>query len=249
MNDKKAMIIIALLLISLTIISILLYFFYPEETLAHKSKEQIVAKIVNFTECQENPLQTYCTKTEKIENKEIEVRYEKMDISDPKSGASLYINNKEILPAKDLVFRVANKIYITDKTVVFATYQANVINIKINIYDFEGKKLKEIYKLDPIKNIIAEDYEFINNKLIISGKKHILFKSVILTQENDNKYIFHNADLCQEYIENQNLNKDDIYTAKWEIEYLTKTRLSTIKIVENSEIKIIDHLHKIKCEF
>lgn len=248
-NDKIAVLIITLILFAITLIGVLLFYLSPEGSLGASSVGKNISKIVDFTTCQNDNNKENCFEDVYIDNKKINIRYNKMKISDSESiGASLYINNKEIVSPRALIFRIDNIIYITKSTVLFATYEADIKNIKVYIYDFHGNKIAEIYELDKAQDIIITGYRFEDNKVILSGNKHISIKSVVLHQEGDDKYIFENADLCQEYKSNKNLNGNDTFKAEYELEYITNNKVGKIKNIAGSEITLNEYLKSIGCE-
>lgn len=250
-NDKLAILIITLILFGITLIGVLLFYLSPEGSLGASNKGKSISKIVDFTTCQNDNNKDSCIDEKYIDNKKINIRYDKMKLNvvgEESTGAALYVNNKEIVSPKSLIYRIDNIIYVTKSTVLFATYEANIKNIKLYIYDFHGNKIMEIYELDKDQNIIIIGYKFEDNKVILTGNKHILIKSVVLHQEGDNKYIIENTDLCQEYKANQNITGNEIYKAEYELEYITNNKVSNLKKISGSEITINEHLKNIGCK-
>ncbi|MDD4706555.1 MAG: hypothetical protein PHS24_05055, partial [Bacilli bacterium] len=162
-------------------------------------------------------------------------------------GASLYINNKEIISPNAGIFRIDNLLYITKNTVLIGAYEPNIKNIKVYIYDFHGNKLSEVYELDKVHGILVDGYKFEKNKIIFTGNKYILSKSIILQRESDNKYIIKNADLCQEFLANDNLNGSDLYKAEYEMEYLSYNKLGKLKLIPGTEQTLLEYLKSIGC--
>lgn len=248
-NDKIAILIITLILFALTLIGVLLYSLSPKVSLGASNAGKNISRFVDFTVCQNDSSQNSCLDEKYIDDKKIRIRYDKMQIKsadEEPTGATLYINDKEIISPKSLVYRIDNSLYITESTVLLATYEANVKNIKVYIYDFRGNKLTEIYELDRNNGIIVVGYRFENNKVILTGNKHIVTKTVFVHLEDD-KYIFENADLCQEYIANETLKGNDIYKAEYELEYITNNKVSNINLIPGSEVTLIDHLKGLGC--
>lgn len=247
-SDKKAILIIFSALSVIAFIGFLLYTANPQNTLGISTPEKVVSQLVDFTDCMENVTETMCYDQKYIDNKKIEIKYIKADRVDYKKGIALYINDEEIVSPKSQISRISNNLYVTKNTVIFASYEAGVKNIKIYIYDFKGNKLKEVYKIDEEKNILVDDYKFEDGKVLIKGLKHIESKSVVLYQEGESKYVIQNADICQEYLANKDLSAEDIYSANYTIEYLTSLKLGEIKMVPGTKVTLYNHLKEIGCD-
>ncbi|MDD2409481.1 MAG: hypothetical protein PHD03_02035 [Bacilli bacterium] len=246
-NDKMAILIITFILFVISLIGVLLFYFSSEYK---TSDSKNISKLVDFTNCQNNDNLSKCINEKYIDNKKINIRYEKMKIAftgEKPIGASLYINNKEIISPSAGIFRIDSLLYITKNTILLGAYEPNVKNIKVYVYDFHGNKLSEVYELDKNQEIFVEGYRFEKNKIIFTGNKYILSKSVILHQKSDNKYVIENADLCQEFLASDNLNGSDIYKAEYEMEYLSYNKLGKIKLIPGTEQTLLEYLKSIGC--
>ena len=246
-NDKTAILIITFILFAISLIGVLIFYISSD----YKTNDnKNISKLVDFTDCQNNDNLSKCTKEKYIDNKKINIRYEKMKIAfagEKPIGASLYINDKEIISPDDGIFRIDNLLYVTKNTILLGTYEPNVKNIKIYVYDFHGNQLSEVYELDKDRGILVKGYRFEKNKIIFTGTKYIVSKSVILHQQSDNKYVIKNADLCQEFLASDNLNGSDMYTAEYEMEYLSYNKLGKLKLIPGSEQTVLEYLKSIGC--
>ncbi len=248
-NDKLAILIITLILFAISLIGIFLFYFTSNYK---NNNNKNISRLVDFTDCQNNDNLTKCADEKYIDNKKIVIRYEKMKISfagEKPIGAALYINDKEIISPDKGIFRIGNLVYITKHNVLLSTYEPDIKNIKVSIYDFHGNKLREIYQLDKEKEILVNSYRFDNNKIILTGNKYILSKSVVLVRQNDTKYVIKNADLCQEYKGSNNLNGSDLYQADYELEYISYNKLGKLKIIPGTQQTLVEYLKSAGCEF
>ena len=246
-SDKKAILIIIILLLNVFLIGLTLYFLGPNEP---KEPKDIVAELVDFSECQSKSYQQTCYDTKYIDNKTYNIIYDKLKVDNKSKslvGASLQVNDAVLINEDDLVYHIENHIYFTESTIVLAVYEPKVKNVKVIIFDYKGNKLKEIYILDDESDIVVKSFKVKGDKIIFKGQKNLIDNAVILSTEGDTKFIFENADLCKQ-IDVLKLKDSDLYSAEYELKYVTDKRFSRIKKRPNTEVYIKEYKDEINCE-
>lgn len=247
-NDARAILIIFLVLFIIVLVSILLFFATPKNLNINKNINE--SQVIDFTECLNDSSKEYCVSNNYVKDKPVEINYKKMKVAfanEKLVGASLYLNNTPILLPDVLAFRLENKIYLNDNTIVFAIYEASAKNIRLYVKNHKGELLKEIYEIDKQHDIIVTDFNVEKNKLTITGTKYIKRGSVVLTLEDDTRYVFKNASICEEVEANKLLSDSDLYQAQYEVLFSPRNIFKEIKIIPGTEILLGEYLKSLGC--